>query len=171
MAKSNRGSRSRGEITQSVDQRKGEYEEKTDALKHDAEDVGTEREAIEGMEGLGTIEGMEAVTESLREAEATSQREFADDGGVLEQSQREGQELEGELDERAESTDKDLREISEARGEVHSDAAAGPIERAEAQTREDIEFLRGEEERGRESREKAEQEHEQLKQIVHGKGS
>ena len=170
MARGTHDRRSRGEIKQTVDRRKQEYGEKTDSLKHDADDIGIEHSAFEEMEAIGTEEGMEEVTACLHEAEDTSVKEFAEDGNALQEAQQEGQEFEGELNERAHATEGDRQKIGDARQQMHGDNAATRVEQAENQTREDIEFLRGEEERGRESRETAEQEHEQLKQIVHGSG-
>ena len=170
MARGNRSSRGRGDITQTVEGHDQDYKEKTDALEHDAEDHRVECDAIEDMEGIGTEEGMEAVTGSLHEAKATSEQEFSDDGAALEQAQGEGEEFEGELNERTESNQADLQRIGDASQQVHSDSATTRIEQAESQTREDIEFLRGEEERSRQSRESAQHQHEQLKQVVHGTG-
>ncbi|MCO6438484.1 MAG: hypothetical protein J5J06_15445 [Phycisphaerae bacterium] len=170
MARGNRNSRSRGDITETVEKHDQEYKEKTEALERDAEDHRVESEVIDGMEAGGTSEGVEEVTASLQEAKETTEQEFADDGAALEQAQGEGEEFEGELKERTESDEGDLQKIGDARQQVHSDSATSRIEQAESETREDIEFLQGEEERSRQSRENAQQQHEQLKQIVQGTG-
>jgi len=170
MARGNGSGRSRGDITETVQKHDQEYKEKTEALERDAEDHRVESDTLEGVEAGGTIEGMEEVTASLQEAKETTEQEFADDGTALEQSQGEGEEFEGELHESAESNEADLQRIGDARQQVHSDSATSRIERAESETREDIEFLQGEEERSRQSRESSQQQHEQLKQIVHGTG-
>lgn len=170
MARSNRSRRTRGEISQTVQERDQEYNEKTDALERDAEDHRVECDATESMEAAGTEEGMEAVTESLQEAKATTEQEFAEDGAALEQAQGEGAEFEGELNERTESNEADVQRFGDSRQQVHSDSASSRIEQAESQTLEDSEFLRGEEEQTRQARERAQEQHERLKQALHGTG-
>lgn len=165
------GARSRSDITSCREERDQDYSTKTDQLKEIKEDVQTERETIEGMDGLGTMEGMEAVTESLREAENVSQEEFSQEGEALNESQSEGKEFEDELQERTDSNSADMTKIEQTRQSVKSEAAGSSVERAAEQTREDIEFLRGEEEQAREAREASEQEYAQLSQIVSGSGS
>lgn len=163
--------RSRGEITETVDGRKREYQEKTDALGQAAKDIGIEREVIKDMEqSVGTLDGVEGALISMRGAETASEGEFTDGGAALEKAQSEGEELEGELRERTDSTTGDAERIGQARGQLTSDASRCLMERAETQTREDIEFLRGEEERARESREATEPEYDQLRQVVFGNG-
>ena len=83
MARGSRSSRGRGDITQTVEGHDQDYKEKTDALERDAEDHRVECDAIEGMEGIGTEEGMEDVTESLQEAKETTEQEFTDRRGSL----------------------------------------------------------------------------------------
>lgn len=170
MARNRGGERSRGDITTCVEQRGQEYDAKTQELTETTEDVQTERDAIEQLQGLGTVEGTQGVTSSLEQAEATSQGEFQQGADSLKESQAEGQECEGELQERSDATAADGERISQARQEVKSGAAGASLESAEAQANEDVEFLRGEEERAREGRESAEQQYEQLVQIVFGAG-
>ena len=164
---SNHESRSRGEIAETVENRQREYREKTYALQGEKEDIRIEREAIEMIEqAFGTLEGRESVLTPLREAEMNSQEEFTENGAALEQAQSQGRELEGELQERSDSMTAEAEHLGQAGGQVTSDASRSMLERAEAQAREDVEFLHGEEEKARESREAGEQEYNQLRQIV-----
>ena len=160
----------RGDITHDIAHRDEEYQEKTDALQRDTDDITTERETIEDIEADGTAEVMEAVATTLKEAEDISTQEFADNENALEHVQGEGQEFESELNDRAETTENDRGRVAAAGQKVHGDAATARIQHAESQLQEDIEFLRAEEERARQSRERSVAEREVLRDIVSGKG-
>lgn len=170
MPKNNRSNRSRSDITGTVEHLKQEYEEKTDALGRTTQDVTIERETIQGMIMVGTMEGMEAVMAALQEAEGVSQEEFTEQADALNGLQVEGTEFEGELQERTESTLADLDKLERAQSELNSKAAGSSMERAESQVQDDCEFLRSEDSRERTSREAAQQECEQLRVIVFGGG-
>lgn len=170
MPRTKRTARGRSDIAGTVDRLQHEYKEKTEALTDTKEDVSIERDTIDGMEMDGTIEGVEAVKDSLRQAEDTSKKEFTEQADALTESLTEGTEFETEIQERSDATAADMEKVGEARSELHSGAAGASAERAESQLQEDREFLRGEDQRERESREAAAQECQQLTQIVFGAG-
>ena len=130
MPKNSRDSRARGDITAARESRDQDYKEKTEHLTESTEDIRTEREAIEGMEAIGTMEGMEQTMDSLREAETVSEEEFTREGEALGESQSEGKEHEGELQERSDATAADKERVGQARDTVKGDAASAATERS-----------------------------------------
>jgi hypothetical protein len=170
MPRNNRSDLSRSDITNTADRLDQGYKEKTGELDRTKQDYEVEIVTIEGMGMLGTLEGMQAVVASLETARDTSVKEFEEQTDAFEGVKAEGQELEGELQERTESVTADLEKLGQARSEVNSRAAGSSVERAESQLQEDREFLSSEDKRERESREAAEELVRQLRQVVLGTG-
>lgn len=170
MPRNHRSDRSRSDITNTADRLDQGYKEKTRELDLTKQDYEIEIVTIEGMEMGGTSEGMQEVIISIGEAKNTSVKEFEEQSDAFEGVKAEGQELEGELQERTESVTADLEKLGQAQSELNSRAAGSSVERAESQLQEDREFLSSEDKRERESREAAEELVKQLSQIVLGTG-
>lgn len=166
MRRNDGGGRSRGEISSSAEGRIQDYKEKIENLVDIKDDVLEERDAVTGMEGLGTIEGMESVIGSLEAAEETSRGEFSDGSDALTESLSEGQGLEEDLHERAEADEGDAQKFAAAGQAIKSDTARGRVAEAETEAIEDKEFLDGVEREIHESGESTINEQEQLSQIV-----
>lgn len=170
MPRNDGGGRSRSEISSSAEQRIQDYREKVESLTDVKDDVLEERDAIAGMAALGTIEGVEAVTDSLHEAEETSQGEFSEGSDALTESMTEGQELEEDLQERAEADEADATKFGDAGQAIKSDAARSRVAEAEDQAREDKGFLDGVKEEVRESGATTTSELNELSQTVQSPG-
>jgi hypothetical protein len=110
MRKHTRDTRTRSDVTKTVDDRSAELKEKTDVAGQHADDVATERETLEGVDLSGTQEAADALKDSLESAQEVSAREFTEEGESLEQVQREGEEFEQELRERSDATDRGCSE-------------------------------------------------------------
>ena len=114
MRKHTRDTRTRSDVTNTVDERSAELKEKTDVAGQHADDVATERETLEGVDLTGTQEAADALEDSLESAQEVSAREFTEEGESLEQVQREGEEFEQELRERSDATAGDVQKVSDA---------------------------------------------------------
>jgi hypothetical protein len=157
MRKHTRDTRTRSDVTKTVDDRSAELKEKTDVAGQHADDVATERETLEGVDLSGTQEAADALKDSLESAQEVSAREFTEEGESLEQVQREGEEFEQELRERSDATTGDVQKVSDAREQLHSQEASEELEKARQEAERDIEFLNEQEQRARDAREESRQ--------------
>ena len=153
---------SQGEITEKVDKRKEDMREKGEEMDESVSDVETVRQTLESLEFAGTAEGGEAVEQAIEGAEDTSVDEFDQRSGDLEGIHQETHEDEDGLQERSDTTSEDLGKISDASGEIHSDATDNELVAAKESAMRDIEFLddhRSQAEQAREESERLQQEY------------
>lgn len=147
---------SRQEVTDTVDKRQSEFEEKTEDLGKDADDVETTWEAIREVDLEGTSEAAEAVEHALEDAERISEEQFEEDSEQLDRAQDESREHEQELQERSDGTEKDLGKIGELSSEIKRDRASREWIEAKEELVRDKEFLDEQEQRERDGREETE---------------
>ncbi|MCO6438546.1 MAG: hypothetical protein J5J06_15755 [Phycisphaerae bacterium] len=160
----------RSDLTRTVDDRKTEFDEKTDALEKHADDVETERETLESLDLTGTSDAAEAVEQAVEAAQETSVREFEEDGETLEQVQNEGEEFEKELHERSDAASSDMGKIADGENRLHSDEAKSELEKAKMETQRDIELLDEHEREAQEARQESERLHEEQRARIQAAG-
>ena len=161
---------SRSDVTKTVDDRKTEFDEKTDALEKHADDAETERETLESLDLTGTSDAAEAVEQAVEAAQETSVREFEEDGEALEKVQSEGEEFEGELRERTDAASSDMDKIADGENRLHSDEAKNELEKAKMETQRDIEFLDEQEREAQEARQESERLHNEQRARIQAAG-
>jgi len=144
------------EHMEKIDKRQAEFDEQTDQLTEDAEDVETVRETEDALDLEITAEAADAVEQSLDEAEGTSVEQFSENGDRLDGTQDESQEHESDLKERSDQTDRDLEQVSDASGRIHSDQTDSSLIAAKEALARAREFLDQQGERAREGRENSE---------------
>jgi hypothetical protein len=147
---------SRQEVIETIDTRQTEFDEQTDKLEKDADDVETTRETIDELELTGTSETSEAVERALDAAENISEEEFNEDGEQLDQTQDQTHEYEGDLRGRSDTTEADLGKVSDASGRLNSDRPNREWIEAKEELIRDKEFLDEQEQRARDAREESE---------------
>jgi len=161
---------SRSDVAKTVDDRKTEFDEKTDALERHADDAETERETLESLDLTGTSDAAEAVEQAVDAAQEASVREFEEDGDALEQVQDEGEEFERELHERSDANASDMDKIVDAGNRLHSDDAKSELEKARMETQRDIELLDEQEREAQESRKESERLHDEQRARIQAAG-
>jgi len=152
MSKRGRGDTcSRTEVESSVEGHKDTMEEKGEEIEKTVCDVEVEGQTLDELEG-GTAEGADAVDQHIESAQEASSGEFDEQSGELEQVHGEVEEYEGELHERSDITSSDRDKISEATGQINSDAPKGEMDAARDAAQEDVDFLDGMEQTDQEAR-------------------
>jgi len=164
------GSRTRGEIRDFGETNEQEQKKEMEGARDAKDDVLTGREALESMSGAETLEGVEAALDLLEQAKAVSVSEFNEQSDAFRETESESERNEQDLNERAEAGRQDSENLNAAAQKMHSDAGRGPVEQAEAQTREDVAFLDSQAQEGRKVREANAQELNELAQTVAGAG-
>jgi hypothetical protein len=170
MRRNDCGSRTRGEIRDFGETNEQEQKKEIEGARDAKDDVLTGREAIEGMSGMETLEGVQAAMDSLEQAEACSVGEFNEESDAFRETEGESERNEQDLNQRAEAGKQDSENLDTAARQMHSDNARGPVEQAEAQTQEDVAFLESEEQGSRRVRETNAQELSELERTVTGSG-
>jgi len=153
---------SQSEITEKVDRRKDEMGEKAEEMDMSVSDVETVRQTLESLELAGTAEGGESIEQSIESAEDTSVDEFDQHSEELEDVHQETHDDEEDLQERSDTTSEDLGKISDASGQINSDATDNQLVSAKESAVRDIEFLddqRSEAEDARQESERLQQEY------------
>jgi hypothetical protein len=149
-----------------VEKKATDMREKSDNIEESVCDVETERHTKEAVELEGTSEATEAVEQALDDAERDSTEAFKEQSEDLEHVHRETAEYEGELGERAETTEGDRVKLSEAGTTLHREKARAEIARATEAAHRDIEFLKEHTARAEAARVESERLHEQHKSRV-----
>jgi len=153
MARRGRGDAcSRTEVESTVEGHKEAMDEKGEEIEKTVCDVEVEKQTLDDLELGGTQEGADTVEQSIESAQDTSVGEFDEQSGELEQVHGEVEEYEGELNERSDTTSSDMDKISEASGQINSDAPKGEMDAARDAAQEDIDFLDGMEQSDQEAR-------------------
>ena len=155
MGKAERG-RSRTEITDQVEQRRSEMQEKADEIDEVVSDSELERETLESLSFEGTYEGATDIRQNIEQAQEVSSGEFDQESGDLEQIQNESEQTETDLEQQADNTGEDQDRIEDARHQLRSESAGGQLEQASDAAREDIEFLKEQEQRALQARQESE---------------
>lgn len=163
---------SRREVIETIDTRQSEFDEKTEELQKEADDVETTRETKDNLDLSGTSETSEAVERAMDAAENISEEEFTEDSEQLDQTQDQSQEYEADLHERSDTTEKDLGRVSDASAQINSDRPNREWIEAKEEFVRDKEFLDEQGERARVAREASERiQQEQEARVRAGRGS
>jgi hypothetical protein len=161
---------SRNEVHERRDGYEKNMEKKEVDLDEIASDVETVRRTLESLDFRGTSEGAEEVENAIESAEDVTEREFDGEDEQLERVQQENQEFEGELQERKDSSESDVKKVSDAAGEIKTTDTIKELESARDAALRDIDFLREHFDRARTAREKSDAAQERLRTRVHGAG-
>jgi hypothetical protein len=155
----------RSQITDDLEERDQQISEKHEELEIPASDVELENETLRDLEG-GTLEGLSAAQQEIRNAQGVSAGEFDERGSELEQIRSEGQDFEGEMQQQADATLADRGKVADAATRIHSDAASGELKEAEQALDEDKQFLEEQEKCSAQAREESQRLQEEMKQRV-----
>ena len=150
-----RGGVSRREFGEKVDRSKTALDGKESELKVYTSDLEQERRTLESLDLDGAEEDSRQVEEAISRAEKVTAERFDGENRQLEQLQDENQGLEGDFQDRRETTESDLRKMSGARLES-SEAVSAMVGAKEAALR-GKEFLSEQADRIRRTREASEQ--------------
>jgi len=148
--------RSRGEISEQTDTSQRDMREQEETIEVTASDVETIRQTREGLEPSGTAEGADAVESAVEGAEDATIDVFEEQDEALEQIQQDASEHEEDLGEHAEGTERNLGRLSDASARIETSVAVDEFVRAKDAELDDVDFLRGEEEKVKEGREGSE---------------
>ena len=162
--------KTRAEVSETVERSSEDMREKGDDLEKVAADVATVRETLESLEFGGTAEGSEAVEISIRGAEDVTTEVFDREDGELQEVHAGAEGFQDELQENSSSVDADLERISDAGGELETQETVNELVKAKDAALHDIDFLQEQISAAREAREESERAREEYRQEVHGKG-
>lgn len=168
--KRNKGTKGRGEITETVEHNNSDMEEKLGDLDKVQQDVATVRETLANLEFGGTSEGADAVEQSITDAENVTVDVFDMQDGELDDMQSGSQEFQGELEDHSTSDQSDLERVSEASGRLETDETVSELVKAKEAALRDIDFLMEQIERAQTTRDESERTQEDYKQRVHAGG-
>jgi len=164
--KERRDTRTRNEVTDTVDKGQEEMKERAEDLEQVSSDVETVRRTLDELDLAGTTEGADQVTESIHEAEEVTKEEFDRQDNELEQVEEQSHEFESELQEGRDSTYTDLGKISDAGAQIKTDQTQNELNEAKAMAQADIEFLQEHVKRASESREESTSTRQRLEAII-----
>ncbi len=159
----------RGEVTETVDKHGEKLEEKTDDLDVIATDTETVRDTLDALEpGSGTMEGVDEVVRSITDAEDVTVEIFQEEDENLEQRQTESQDYQTDLEGHEEASESDRNKIVDAASQIETKQTVEELEKAEAATSEDIDFLQNEIDKAEEARGESENLQSRHRDRVHG---
>ena len=144
-----------GDVTEKVDRRATDMDDKGEHIEEAADDVQTERQTRERLDLGGTTDAAEAIAQAIEAAEDVSVEQFDSESQDLEEVHSDSQDHEDELQERSDTSSSDLGKISDASAEIHSDTANDQLVDAKGAAMKDIEFLEQEMRRAEEAREES----------------
>lgn len=147
----------RSEVETTVEGHRTDMQEKGEEIEETVSDVEVEGQTLDEIELGGTAEGADEVEQSIEHAQEVSVGEFEEESREVEEVQQETEDYEGELHERADTTTSDADRISEASGQIHSDAPRNEVEAAKEAAEQDVEFLTEHEQAAQEAREESQQ--------------
>ena len=161
---------SRSEITEQVERKTREMEEKETDLDKIASDVETVRETLDNLDLGGTHECAEELMSAFNETEGVTVEEFDSEDESLEQIQDESQEHEEKVEGHRDSSESDLGKVSDASSRIELKVAQNELVKAKEAALRDIEFLAEQIDQAREAREKSDEIQSQLRARVQSNG-
>jgi hypothetical protein len=135
-----------------------------------ASDVETVRGTLDNLDFGGTSEGTEEVERSIEAAEDVTVQEFDREDEELEHLQSESQEFEDGIQDRRESSESDMRQVTDAAGKIETKETLNQLEKAKDAALRDMEFLSEQIERARSAREGSNAAQEKLQSRVRAGG-
>ena len=157
---------SRSDISENVDQKNSEMEDKEIDLDKIATDVETVRHTLESLDLGGTSECANELETAFDDTESVTIEEFEKEDENLEQIQEETQEYEGEVGDHRDSSESDLGKISDASARIDTKETTNELIKAKEAALRDIEFLADQIDRAREAREKSEEAQQELQRRI-----
>ena len=140
MSRSGREGRSRSDISGTLEKSRGDMQEKGHELEIDTKDIEITRETLDRLEG-GTEEGAGEVRGHIEQAEDLTKDMFEEDGRELEDVHGEGEAFQGNLEDSAQSTERDIGTIEDATGSIETQENLNEMDRAKQSATEDKDFL------------------------------
>ena len=159
---------SRREVTEDVETRSRDMEEKEVDLDKIASDVETVRQTLERLDFGGTQEGAEQLEKTMERAEGETEKVFDNEDTNLEEIQVDSGEYEEGLEDRQSSSESDLGKISDASADIETRETLNQLVQAKEATLRDIDFLAEQIDRARSAREKSDIIQEKHQSRVHG---
>jgi len=157
---------SRGEVTDTVETHQGQMSEKVEILDRVAADAETVQGTLESLDLDGTSEGSEEVADAIDQAADVTAEVFEGEDAALEEVQSAAEEFEGELQERADSSESDIEKIADAAGKIETQETVGELEKAKDAASSDMEFLKEQNEAAKQAREETDRVQEQHRSRV-----
>lgn len=158
---------SRSDITEHVGRSQQDMREKEGDLEKIATDMETVRETLEALDFGGTSEGCDGVEMSMRGAEDVTESVFDREDEELEKVQADAEDHQGEIQERTDSDNSDLEQISDASSRIETSEAVNELVKAKDAALRDIEFLSEQIRRAQDAREESEQTQQEYQRRVH----
>ena len=158
----------RSEITDTVQKHEDDMTEKVEDIDIVATDAETVDETLENLdlEDGQTSEGPEAVESAMEEAEDVTVEIFEEEDENLEEMQNEAGDYQDELQERTDTSEKNLGEIVDASGQIETQETVDELVEAKSAVLEDIDFLNEEIEHAEEAIEETENQQQEHRSRV-----
>lgn len=131
----------RSEVTDTVQKHEDDMTEKGEDIDVVATDLETVDETLENLEFEGTDEGTDAVEVEMEEAEDVTVEIFEQEDENLEEMQSEAGDYQDELQERTDTSEKDLGKIVDASGRIETQETIDKLVDAKSAVLEDMDFL------------------------------
>ena len=123
-------------------------------------------DTLERLEFNGTDDGTREVEDFMRAAQDITVDRFEEEDRVLESHQSDNQELEGELDDRSDASDKDLERVNDASADMETRDALGKVREAADAVSRDLEYLQKTLQDAVREREESEREQKRLEDSI-----
>ncbi len=156
----------RSEITDTVQKHEDDMTEKVEDIDIVATDAETVDETLENLDFEGTAEGTEAIESAMEEAEDVTVEIFEEEDENLEEMQTDAKDYQDGLQERTDSSEKNLGEIVNASGQIETQETIDKLVEAKSAVLEDIDFLNEEIEHAEEAVEKSENQQQEHRRRV-----
>jgi hypothetical protein len=151
------------ETVQEHDEKMSEKIEELDVLTEDTETV---RGTRDGLDIEMTEEGVEAMMDSVDEAEDETVELFDTEDGNLEEFQSEAEDYANELDERHDTAESNLGELSDASAQIETAETVGKLADAKTSVLEEMDFLQENNQEAEEAREESERAQQELEARI-----
>ena len=156
----------RSEVTDTVQKHEDDMTEKVEDIDIVATDAETVDETLENLDFEGTAEGTEAIESAMEEAEDVTVEIFEEEDENLEEMQTDAKDYQDGLQERTDSSEKNLGEIVNASGQIETQETIDKLVEAKSAVLEDIDFLNEEIEHAEEAIEETENQQQEHRRRV-----
>lgn len=110
-------------------------------LEEISDDIQTVRETIKNLDLKGTLEGALATEQHLNSAEDVTQDVFSTEDSKLEKIHDDSQQFENNLQERGDSSEADLKKVTDHSTKIKTNDTIGEIKKAQEAILDDLDFL------------------------------
>lgn len=157
---------SRQELTDRRQELERSMKEKLDDMEVVAGDNELTADTLDRLEFNGTDDGTREVEDFMRAAQDITVDRFEEEDRALESHQSDNQELEGELDDRSDASDKDLERVNDASADMETRDALGKVREAADAVSRDLEYLQETLQEAVREREESEREQKRLEDSI-----